>query len=269
MRIPRNDKKIIEADLSYKFENELKKENINYTREQPIILENRKSNFVDFIIEDKILIDIKAKPFIEKDDYYQMKRYLEVSNIKLGLIINFRQKYLQPKRVLNPKYNSQHSNAFVVSHRVNGFTLIELLLAMTIVALVAVFGLMNLSSYRARSDLNHAGQEIVIFLRNAQSRSQSQESGSRWGVHFENPSGGDDFYELFWGGAYSTSAVASRANLSSRVQFNAPATGSSSTVIFSPTTGLPTSSTTIKIFLVGNPSVSSTITVDKNGRISF
>jgi len=52
-------------------------------------------------IEDKVLVDLKTKPFIEKEDYYQMKRYLVASGKKLDLIINFRQKYLAPKRILN------------------------------------------------------------------------------------------------------------------------------------------------------------------------
>ena len=38
---------------------------------------------------------------VTKEDYYQMKRYLTVCDKKLGIIINFRQKYLTPKRVIN------------------------------------------------------------------------------------------------------------------------------------------------------------------------
>jgi len=48
-----------------------------------------------------MIVDFKAKRLITKDDYYQMQRYLKSANIKLGLIVNFRQKYLKPKRILN------------------------------------------------------------------------------------------------------------------------------------------------------------------------
>ena len=58
-------------------------------------------NIRDFVIEDKIILDLKAKRIVTKEDYYQMKRYLAVSNKKLGLIVNFRQKYISPKRILN------------------------------------------------------------------------------------------------------------------------------------------------------------------------
>jgi len=89
-----------------------KKERIKFIREHPIKIADRKSNFVDFLINDCLLLDLKAKPFISKEDYYQMRRYLDAANIELGLIANFQQKYLKPKRVLNPNYilNSEHSD---------------------------------------------------------------------------------------------------------------------------------------------------------------
>ncbi|MBI4709208.1 MAG: GxxExxY protein [Candidatus Portnoybacteria bacterium] len=58
-------------------------------------------NIPDFIIEDKLIVDLKAKTIITKDDYFQMRRYLVSYKKRLGLIINFRQKYLRPKRILN------------------------------------------------------------------------------------------------------------------------------------------------------------------------
>lgn len=60
-----------------------------------------KGNRVDFLVSDVLILDIKAKKFITKEDYYQMMRYLQAANLELGLIINFRSTYLKPKRVLN------------------------------------------------------------------------------------------------------------------------------------------------------------------------
>jgi len=57
----------------------------------------------DFIIDDKIIIEFKAKNFITKEDYYQAKRYLVTLNLELAIIVNFRQYRLSPKRVLNSK----------------------------------------------------------------------------------------------------------------------------------------------------------------------
>ena len=40
-------------------------------------------------------------PFITKEDYFQMQRYLHSAKMKLGLIVNFHSYYLYPKRILN------------------------------------------------------------------------------------------------------------------------------------------------------------------------
>jgi len=84
----------------------LKKEKISYKREVEIskLTNSPIGNRADFIIENKIVLDIKAKKFITKDDYYQMIRYLKSANVELGLIVNFRNTFLKPKRVLNSKY---------------------------------------------------------------------------------------------------------------------------------------------------------------------
>lgn len=58
----------------------------------------------DFFIkspEGQIILEIKAKRLITKEDFYQMLRYLKSTNIKLGLIVNFRNRYLKPKRIIN------------------------------------------------------------------------------------------------------------------------------------------------------------------------
>ncbi len=88
----------------------LKEKGVAYKREYEVsfMLDGNpvKGNRVDFIIEDKIVLELKAKPLISKDDYLQMKRYLTASGYKLGIIVNFRQQYLKPRRVLNPNSTS-------------------------------------------------------------------------------------------------------------------------------------------------------------------
>lgn len=82
-----------------------KRENIKYEREKaldPLFPgEKNRRNIPDFIIEDSIILDLKAKRIITKEDYFQMKRYLSSAKKKLGIIVNFRQKYIAPKRVLH------------------------------------------------------------------------------------------------------------------------------------------------------------------------
>ena len=88
------------------FEELLKQYAVGYQREFEIKKfksDSPKGNRVDFLIENKIIVDFKAKSLITKDDYIQMQRYLGASSIELGLIVNFRNSFLKPKRVLNPR----------------------------------------------------------------------------------------------------------------------------------------------------------------------
>lgn len=86
----------------------LKVENYHYQRESELIRDTKTGNIPDFLIEDRIVVDLKAKPFITKEDYNQMQRYLLAADKKLGLIINFRSFYLKPKRVINFEYDKIH-----------------------------------------------------------------------------------------------------------------------------------------------------------------
>lgn len=99
-------------------EKKLKEIKIPYKRELMI---GESGNTVDFLIDDKLIIELKAKRIITKEDYFQLQRYLQTLNIKLGILINFREKYLSPKRIIkidtNNKnkfvFNSYHSNKLV------------------------------------------------------------------------------------------------------------------------------------------------------------
>lgn len=95
-----------EKQYADKLEELLKEEGVLYKREfglEKLTPTSHRGNRVDFLVEDKILVDVKAKKFITKDDYFQMVRYLEGSGLELGMIVNFRNTYLKPKRVLNAK----------------------------------------------------------------------------------------------------------------------------------------------------------------------
>lgn len=91
------------------FESLLRQAGKKYMREyrfvDPMYTTNQQVRcIVDFIIENKMIIEFKAKDFITKEDYYQVKRYLVTLNLHLALLVNFRQKRLVPKRVLNSLY---------------------------------------------------------------------------------------------------------------------------------------------------------------------
>ncbi len=87
------------------FEELLKTSGINYEREKilPPSFKGERAgrNRVDFIIENKIIVELKAIRVLDTEEYYQVQRYLHAFNIKLGLLINFRDKYIKPRRILN------------------------------------------------------------------------------------------------------------------------------------------------------------------------
>lgn len=97
-----------EVQYANELENEFKKYKINYSRELYIPKTN---NRIDFLLEDKIVLEIKAKEILNKDDYYQIQRYLQATNKRLGLLINFRQKFIKPARII--KIETDASKKFI------------------------------------------------------------------------------------------------------------------------------------------------------------
>lgn len=57
---------------------------------------------LDFLIEDKIVLELKAKPNLHKNDFRQVRAYLRAKNLRLGILANFRGKSVEFFRILNP-----------------------------------------------------------------------------------------------------------------------------------------------------------------------
>lgn len=89
-------------------EAKLKELKINYQREYVI---KNTGNRIDFLIDNKIILEVKAKRLFSKNDYYQLQRYLQILNIKLGLIVNFRNRYLKPLRII--RIDTEAKNKFI------------------------------------------------------------------------------------------------------------------------------------------------------------
>lgn len=83
----------------------LKNRGMSYQREieVPIMLDGHAigGNRLDFLIDDKIVLDVKNKKIITKKDYVQMKRYLNAAQKELGMIVNFAEKSIKPARIIN------------------------------------------------------------------------------------------------------------------------------------------------------------------------
>jgi GxxExxY protein len=70
---------------------------------------------VDFLVEDKIMVEIKAIKELEPSNIAQNLNYLEAYNLQIGLLLNFGAKSLQFKRLINAKYNPSLTNKLLLS----------------------------------------------------------------------------------------------------------------------------------------------------------
>lgn len=82
---------------------ELKRNEISFLREQemPIFYEGHEigSRRADFLIENKVLIELKALIKLEDVHLAQALNYLTAYNLKIGLLINFGATKLEFKRL--------------------------------------------------------------------------------------------------------------------------------------------------------------------------
>jgi GxxExxY protein len=62
----------------------------------------------DFVVENRIIVEIKALPGLDDSHIAQVIGYLAVSGCEAGLLINFGQRSMEWQRVLPPKKVQEH-----------------------------------------------------------------------------------------------------------------------------------------------------------------
>lgn len=95
-----------EKQYSDIIETRLKELGIEYIKELTV---GSTGNRADFVLFNKILLEIKAKPFLTQQDYAQTQRYLQILDLDLGLLVNFWSRSAQPHRILHQKNNFKNS----------------------------------------------------------------------------------------------------------------------------------------------------------------
>lgn len=87
---------------------EMSLQNIAFSREHEMKIQYKGfevgTRRVDFFVEDKIMVEIKALINLEDVHLAQAMNYVEAYGLEIGLLINFGAKSLQHKRVHNNKY---------------------------------------------------------------------------------------------------------------------------------------------------------------------
>lgn len=94
-------------EIVYKdaIEYEFKKKKIQYEREKKYEVEYKgiilpHCFFADFVVFDKIILEVKAQKGIVDEHYSWVINYLGISKCPLGLIVNFGENSLITKRVI-------------------------------------------------------------------------------------------------------------------------------------------------------------------------
>lgn len=94
-------------EIVYKdaLEYEFKKKGISYEREKKYEVEYKDIIlphyfYADFVVYDKIILEVKAQQGIVENHYKWVINYLAVSKCKLGLITNFGEESLVTKRLI-------------------------------------------------------------------------------------------------------------------------------------------------------------------------
>ncbi len=92
---------------------ELNKSGINFVREReiPIFYDNEEigKRRVDFLVENEIMLELKAFKNIEDVHLAQALNYLVAYKLDKGLLINFGAKSLEVKRVRHPRNKASHT----------------------------------------------------------------------------------------------------------------------------------------------------------------
>ena len=96
----------LEAVYQEALEMEFSKNNIPFKRQVKLSLvydgiKLKKYYIADFVCYDNIIVEIKAAISLHPNMLKQTKNYLKATNKRLGLLVNFGEKSLNYKRILN------------------------------------------------------------------------------------------------------------------------------------------------------------------------
>lgn len=149
-----------------------------------------------------------------------------------------------------------------------GFTLLEIVLTMAILAILFSVGMLSYSGFNRTIDVNTVADTLSGHLRRAQTRAMGADDLLRWGIHFENPTSGDDFYSLYSGNSYATDVE--KYFLPTGVVFTTPATSATVDVSFEKLSGANVAGATQTVVIQTTDGLQSkTITINSVGRVTY
>jgi len=94
---------VYERALAYEFE--LRKISFEIQKEIPVFYKNKqvKQFICDFVVDGRVIVELKAIKEITEIEKIQVINYLKAGGFQAGLLLNFGQKSLEYKRLVNTK----------------------------------------------------------------------------------------------------------------------------------------------------------------------
>jgi GxxExxY protein len=90
---------------------ELEDRRINFEMEKLVTLKYMDKSigryFVDFVIDNKVVIKVKATRQFGQQAFKQAYSYLRELNLPLAIVINFHDNILRYKRIVNPRFRDK------------------------------------------------------------------------------------------------------------------------------------------------------------------
>lgn len=98
------------------FADELSKRGINFEKEKPVRIYHPKTGKVmrcsyqpDFIVDKKVIVELKAQPLLPKREVDQLYDYLRNSDYELGYLVNFSESHMKPIRIIYTNDRKLHT----------------------------------------------------------------------------------------------------------------------------------------------------------------
>ena len=95
---------------------ELEAQRLSFQQEVPVNLYYKEKligkYLLDFVVEDKIILETKAQKSYNPKFFKQVLAYLRQTNLPLAILVNFRRPKLEYRRIINSRYSSNIREKF-------------------------------------------------------------------------------------------------------------------------------------------------------------
>jgi GxxExxY protein len=102
---------LLESAYQISLEEEFKEEKLHFKSQValPLIYNGRRTKKgyrVDFLVEGRVVVEVKAEKQIQLLDFAQVQTYLKLLELRVGLILNFNSRWLKNgiARIVNPAF---------------------------------------------------------------------------------------------------------------------------------------------------------------------